>query len=72
MKETDRIGLLLVLVLISAAADAWPFWDTRATEDKKQAVPPAEPVGCCMYNTMGENINTERAEAYIPPHDARS
>ena len=61
------IGLFLALVLISAATGCTAVWDTGATEDKKQSgAPPAEePVVLHVYNTMGENINTEQAEAYI-------
>ena len=61
------IGLLLVLVLISAATGCTAVWDTGATEDKKQsgAQTAEEPVVLHVYNTMGENINTEQAEAYI-------
>ena len=61
------IGLFLVLVLISAATGCTAVWDTGATEDKKQsgAQPAEEPVVLHVYNTMGENINTEQAEAYI-------
>ena len=67
MKKRMGIGLLLVLVLISAATGCTAVWDTGATEDKKQSgAPPAEePVVLHVYNTMGENINTEQAEAYI-------
>lgn len=65
MKKRMGIGLLLVLVLISAATGCTAVWDTGATEDKKQSgAPPAEePVVLHVYNTMGENINTEQAEA---------
>ena len=67
MKKRMGIGLFLVLVLISAATGCTAVWDTGATEDKKQSgAPPAEePVVLHVYNTMGENINTEQAEAYI-------
>ena len=67
MKKRMVIGLFLVLVLISAATGCTAVWDTGATEDKKQSgAPPAEePVVLHVYNTMGENINTEQAEAYI-------
>lgn len=67
MKKRMVIGLFLVLVLISAATGCTAVWDTGATEDKKQsgAQPAEEPVVLHVYNTMGENINTEQAEAYI-------
>ena len=67
MKKRMGIGLFLVLVRISAATGCTAVWDTGATEDKKQSgAPPAEePVVLHVYNTMGENINTEQAEAYI-------
>ena len=43
MKKRMGIGLLLVLVLISAATGCTAVWDTGATEDKKQSgAPPAE------------------------------
>ena len=35
MKKRMGIGLLLVLVLISAATGCTAVWDTGATEDKK-------------------------------------
>ena len=67
MKKRMVIGLFLALVLISAATGCTAVWDTGATEDKKQsgAQPAEEPVVLHVYNTMGENINTEQAEAYI-------
>lgn len=67
MKKRMGIGLFLGLVLISAATGCRSLQDTPATVDKKQSeAPPAEePVVLHVYNTMGENINTEQAEAYI-------
>ena len=54
MKKRMGIGLLLVLVLISAATGCTAVWDTGATEDKKQSgAPPAEePVVLHVYNTI--------------------
>lgn len=68
MKKQVGIGLLLGLLLIWAATGCGAPGDIAATEDKKQqsgSAPAEEPVVLHVYNTMGENINTEQAEAYI-------
>ena len=54
MKKRMGIGLLLVLVLISAATGCTAVWDTGATEDKKQSgAPPAEePVVLHVYLSL--------------------